>query len=109
MVKIYNKLVRDKMPEIIEAEGNEYKVRILSGREFATELLNKLREETEELIKAKDNQPELIKEIGDVYEVLEVIINYYKIDREEIMRLKEEKKLKRGGFNKRIFLESVNK
>jgi len=103
MKKIYNKLVRDRPPEIIKAEGSEYKIKILSDEKFAVELLNKLKEETQELIEAKDNRPELIKEIGDVYEVIDAIIEYYNLDRREIIKIKKERKVKRGGFEKRFF------
>jgi predicted house-cleaning noncanonical NTP pyrophosphatase (MazG superfamily) len=50
-----------------------------------------------------------MKELGDVYEVIEAIMGYYEIDKVEVMKLKDERKIKRGGFKKRIFLESVDK
>lgn len=109
MGKIYNKLVRDKIPEIIKADqGRAPKTRVLANEEFIVELLKKLKEEAKELAEVKDNKPELIKEIGDVYEVIDAIIEYYNLDREGIMKLKNERKQKRGGFKKKIFLESVN-
>ena len=73
--KIYNKLVRDNVPEIIEADGGAPKIRALTGEEFIVELLNKLKEEAEEVVKAKADRQELIKEIGDVYEVIDAIID----------------------------------
>ena len=109
MIKTYNKLVRDKIPQIIKAnEGGAPKTKILPDQEFIIELFKKLKEEAKELIETRGNKPELIKEIGDVYEVIDSIIEYYNIDKGEIMRLKRERKRKRGGFRKRIFLESVN-
>ena len=109
MIKTYNKLVRDKIPQIIKAnEGGAPKTKILSDQEFIIELLKKLREEAKELTRARGDKSELVKEIGDVYEIIDSIIEYYNIDKGEIMRLKRERKRKRGGFRKRIFLESVN-
>jgi len=106
MAKIYNKLVRDRIPEIIEKDGEVPFVRILDDAEYREELKKKLREEAEELILAKDND-ELIKEIGDVLEVLEFIEKSFGLDKEEILKIKEERKQKRGGFEKKIFLEKT--
>lgn len=108
MEKIYNKLVRDNIPEIIRADGGAPQIRILVGEEFIIELLKKLKEEAEELIKARGEKQELVKEIGDIYEVIDAIMDYYKINREEVVRLKNKRQVERGGFKKRIFLESVN-
>jgi len=108
MKKNYNKLVRDNIPEIIKADGGEPETRILASEEFIVELLKKLEEEVKELIEAKNEKLDLIKEIGDVYEVIDAIMDYYKIDREEVIKLKNKRRAERGGFKKRIFLESVN-
>lgn len=108
MKKIYNKLVRDKIPEIIRQNKAEPKTRILEQAEYLKELFRKLGEEVKEAVKAKNDKQALMKEIGDVYEVIGAIMDYYKIDREEVIKLKNERKIERGGFKKRIFLESVN-
>lgn len=106
MEKIHNKLVRDKIPEIIEQEGGKLKARILEKQEYLDELFKKLEEEVREVAGARENKQELTKEIGDVYEVIDAIIENCGLDREEIMKLKEQRKVARGGFNKKIFLES---
>lgn len=106
MKKIYNKLVRDNIPEIIEADNRRPNIRKLGKQEYSEELMKKLKEETEELINAKDDKEELAKEISDVYEVIDSIIDYYNLDRDNIIKLKKERKEKRGGFEKRIFLIS---
>ncbi len=62
-------------------------------------------EESQEVVEATLDKKELIKEIGDVFEVLDSIINVFNIDAEEIKRIKQERKEKRGGFDKKIFLE----
>lgn len=109
MKKIYNKLVRDNIPEIIKADNCQPNIRKLVEQEYLKELMKKLKEETEELINAKNNKKELVKEISDVYEVIDAIIDNYNLDRDKIIELKKERKEKRGGFKQGIFLESVVK
>jgi len=106
---IYNKLVRDKIPEIIKQDGADPQIRILEEEKFLEALFKKLEEEVSELISARDNKKEVEKEIGDIYEIIEAIIENCGLDRGEILRLKGERREKRGGFAKRIFLESVDK
>ena len=67
-MKVYNKLVRDKIPEIIEADGKYCKTRILSGEEYIAALEAKLNEEVAEYQKDKN-----LEEIADVFEVLQAI------------------------------------
>ncbi len=81
----------------------------MNETEYRDELAKKILEETQELIKAKDNSDHLTLEIGDIYEVLSAIVDSYKLDRLSIMKIKEKRKEERGGFEKRIFLESVEK
>lgn len=104
MVKIYNKLVRDKIPEIIENDGEKPITRILDDEEYKKKLKNKLVEESKEAVFAK-NSRELTKEIGDIFEVIEAIEKAFGIERDEVLKMKEERKQKRGGFAKKIFLE----
>jgi predicted house-cleaning noncanonical NTP pyrophosphatase (MazG superfamily) len=107
MVRNYNKLVRDNIPEIIATDNGKPRTRILNEAEYREELVKKLLEETQELIQAKNNTDHLTLEIGDIYEVLSAIIDSYHLDRLTIMKIKEQRKEERGGFEKRIFLESV--
>ena len=108
MEKIYNKLVRDNIPEIIGLDKRKPIIRVLTKEEFISELFKKLIEEAKESVKAKNNKAELIKEIGDIYEVIDAIIGYYNLDRRKITKVKEKRKAERGGFKKRIFLESID-
>ena len=105
---IHNKLVRDNIPEIIKKDKAEPKIRILNQAEFIKEFLVKLVEEAKEAAAAINDKPGLTKEIGDVYEVIDAIIDHCGLDRQEIMKLKNERRIERGGFDKKIFLESVN-
>jgi predicted house-cleaning noncanonical NTP pyrophosphatase (MazG superfamily) len=103
----YNKLVRDKIPEIIKADGKNPKIRILTEAEYNKELLKKLVEEALEAKEAGDEKEELIKEIGDVEEVIEAVIKSFGLDEGEIKKMRIKRKKTRGSFDKRIFLESA--
>ncbi|HEX3096003.1 MAG TPA: nucleoside triphosphate pyrophosphohydrolase, partial [Patescibacteria group bacterium] len=69
-MKKYQKLVRDRILEIIEKDGVEFKSRILEDEEFKKELLKKLVEESNEVLQAINSQEDLHKEIADVWEVI---------------------------------------
>ena len=101
-MKIYNKLVRDKIPEIIEAEGNKPIVNTLGDDEYYKELLLKLKEELNEFLES-----ETLEEIADIYEVLEAIICYKGISNSQLKTIQESKRNERGAFNKRIYLYGV--
>lgn len=101
-MKVYNKLVRDKIPEIIKADGKECKTRILSKDEYIAALETKLNEEV-----AKYQEDKNLEEMADVLEVLQAIClaRGYSLDELEAMRIKKAKE--RGGFKDKIFLEYV--
>lgn len=104
-MKTYNKLVRDRIPEIIKAEGASLKTRILDDVEFRIELMKKLVEEAHEVVGASADKKELIKEIGDVFEVIDAIITAFELDKADIQKVKEERQKSRGAFEEKIFLE----
>lgn len=101
-MKTYNKLVRDKIPEIIIKNGGKPKTKILSNEEYLIELNKKLQEEVNEYFES-----ESVEEIADIAEVLESIIST-KTTTEEFKKIKEEKANKRGSFKNKIFLEEVD-
>lgn len=98
----YNKLVRDKIPEIISNNGENPKIRILDNIEYKKELDRKLLEEVNEYLK-DDN----VEELADVEEVLLTILDYKDISREEFEKIRKEKESKRGAFKEKIYLEKV--
>ena len=100
--KIYNKLVRDRIPEVIESSGKKYISHIASEVEYKEELLKKVYEELEEF---KENP--CAEEMADIFEVLDGLINSYGLDIDEVFIEKEKKAKDRGAFEKRIVLESV--
>lgn len=101
-VTIYNKLVRNNIPEIIEKSGKKANCRTLSREEFHEALKTKLVEEANELLNAKTPGEE-IEELADIYEVLMFLM----ADKEVVMKAAFEKRMTKGWFTKRIFLESV--
>ena len=104
MIKIYKKLVRDKIPEIIAQDNEIPKTRILDDKEFVKELFKKLIEESQEAVKTNGDKQELTKEIGDIYEVLDTLIEYFNLDKQEILDLQNTRRKKRGGFKEKFFL-----
>lgn len=107
MRKIHNKLVRNKVPQIIRENQQIPITRKLDEEDFINELLRKLEEEIQEVIGARNDKEELTKEIGDVYEVLDAIMDLYKLDKNLVLELQERKRQERGGFEEKIYLESV--
>ena len=101
-MKVYNKLVRDKIPEIIEADGKECKTRILSNDEYIAALEAKLNEEVAEYQADKN-----LEEMADVLEVLQAICTARGYSLDELELTREKKAQKRGGFKEKIFLEYV--
>jgi len=100
--KIYNKLVRDRIPEVIESTGKKYISHIASEVEYKEELLKKVYEELEEF---KENP--CVEEMADIFEVLERLMAVYDIDVDKMLDIKEQKAKDRGAFEKRIILERV--
>ena len=106
MEQLFNKLVRDNIPDKIKNNGEEAVTRVLSIKEYKIELYKKLEEEKNEVINSK-NKEELIEELADLLEVLDAIMSVNNISKEQVNNVKEEKRLKRGGFDKRIYLEKT--
>ena len=103
MIIHYNKLVRDRIPEIIESSGKSCTTEILSADEYLRMLDAKLDEELTEYHKDQN-----IEELADLLEVLRAaaVARGYTLD--ELERVRAEKAEKRGGFEKKILLKEVN-
>ena len=104
MEKIYNKLVRDNIPDIIRDDNETPVTRILTDVEYEIELYRKLVEECKEVFEA-ENDNETCKELADVLEVIRAIANVKGKSLEDIIKLANDKRDKRGGFSKKIYLE----
>ena len=102
MTKTYNKLVRDRIPEIIEAKGDKCKIDILSDEEYLKMIDAKLDEELAEYHKDQN-----IEELADLLEVVHAaaIARGYTLEQLEAIRAKKAEE--RGGFEKKILLINV--
>jgi predicted house-cleaning noncanonical NTP pyrophosphatase (MazG superfamily) len=103
---IYNKLVRDRIPEIITNSGSEYTSRILDHTEYRIELRTKLQEEVNEYLAAKTDD-EAVEELADIMELLHAMAESHSITVEKLEQVRAEKAAKRGGFKERIYLIEV--
>jgi predicted house-cleaning noncanonical NTP pyrophosphatase (MazG superfamily) len=101
-MKVYNKLVRDKIPEIIKADGNEYEIRTLNNEEYLSELNKKLGEELKEYYESGE-----VEELADIAEIIYAIAKHKGVDQQEFDSIRKKKAEKRGGFEEKIFLISV--
>ena len=105
-MKKYEKLVRDRIPEIIERAGKTTTWRELRDDEFRLALKAKALEEAQELFDADDDA--LLSEVADLEEVVEAILTTYGHSREALEAVREKKNEDRGAFTRRLFLETVS-
>ena len=99
---IYNKLVRDKIPEIINATGKTCVCEPISDGLYLEKLNEKLLEEVQEYLESGT-----LEELADIGEVMHAILAYKHIPLDEIQRVRTEKLEARGGFEKRLLLKEV--
>lgn len=103
MIKIYNKLIRDKILEIIEKIGEKPYWRVLNKKEYLREIKKKILEEAKELVKTKKKK-EIINEIVDIQELIDTLALELGLTKSQIQKQQKVKNKKRGGFKKRLFL-----
>lgn len=101
-MKVYDKLVRDRIPEIIESSGNKCEIEVVSDEVALEYLYKKLNEEVSELLEDKN-----LDEIADVMEVLFAIGSKYGYSEEDILDRRNEKKDVRGGFEDNLILKKT--
>ena len=101
---MYNKLVRDLIPKVIESTGSMGVVHVAEELEYEESLLDKLLEESAEFVEEPCEE-----EIADILEVIDALISFYGYSHESIIKKKYEKALSRGRFDDRIILEKVIK
>ena len=99
---IHNKLVRDRIPEIIAASGRKCEWEVLSEAEYLARLDEKLQEELAEYLEDKS-----LEELADLLEVLMAVAEA-RGSMAEVEAIRVEKKAKRGGFEKKILLKSTD-
>lgn len=101
-MKVYDKLVRDRIPEIIESSGNKCEIEVVSDEVALEYLYKKLNEEVSELLEDKN-----LDEIADVMEVLFAIGSKYGYSEEDVLNRRNEKKDARGGFKDNLILKKT--
>ena len=106
METVYNKLVRDNIPERIIKNGGQPVYRVLNDNEYWEYLLKKDTEELEEVRTAMSIEDRK-QELADKLELIRAMANYSGFTLEDIIEEANRKKEKRGGFEKRILLQKV--
>lgn len=97
-MKTYNKLVRDKIPEILDKKGVLYEKRIANNEEYKIELIEKLHEEIQEFSELGD-----IEELADIVEVVEAFKKLPEYS--NLHNIVNKKREEKGGFDERIILK----
>ncbi len=103
-MKVYNKLIRDKIPEIIESTGKKYKIEVLDDLQYKHALDEKLKEELDEYL-----TDDTVNELADLVEVIYAVLDYKGVTLEAFENIRLDKHKSRGAFTKRLFLEYVEK
>jgi len=102
----YNKLVRDRIPEIIERSGKAYTTRRLNKAEYKIEINRKMGEELTEY-KETTKKEDALEELSDMLELIYAAAAYHGSTVEELEEVRIVKRNNRGGFNDRIYLIDV--
>jgi predicted house-cleaning noncanonical NTP pyrophosphatase (MazG superfamily) len=103
---VYNKLVRDGIPDIIEDTNKKYSMKVLEPSQHEVEIKRKLVEELEEYQQASTNE-EALEELADLLELIYTVLPLHGFTMEELEEVRVKKLGKRGGFEKGYFLFDV--
>ncbi|PZX04581.1 putative house-cleaning noncanonical NTP pyrophosphatase (MazG superfamily) [Psychrobacillus insolitus] len=103
---VYNKLVRDLIPQVIEKSGGKFSTRTLEPAEHLTEIKNKLYEEVKEF-QETNNRQDALEELADILELIHAALPIHEATYEELEEIRIAKKEKRGGFEEGIYLIEV--
>ncbi|MGA3602769.1 phosphoribosyl-ATP pyrophosphohydrolase [Lysinibacillus agricola] len=103
---VYNKLVRDLIPQVIEAGGKTCSIRMLDSSEHLKEIKVKMQEEALEFIEAAC-QKKAVEELADILELVHAAIHMYGVSYEQLEQIRTQKKKQRGGFSQGIYLIEV--
>ena len=98
-MKVFNKLVRDKIPDKIKSNNETFEIKILNDEEYLIELNKKIQEEMKEYLESGE-----IEELADLEEVLRAILKVKNYTYQEFENIRLKKVEKRGAFDKKIFL-----
>jgi predicted house-cleaning noncanonical NTP pyrophosphatase (MazG superfamily) len=103
---VYNKLVRDKIPNVIEKTGKSFTTRTLSDNEYKEVLVLKIDEEFAEYKSANDDK-HAIEELADLLELLHALTAIHGFTPEDLEQVRARKVDERGGFKNKIYLIEV--
>ncbi len=103
---IYNKLVGDQIPEIIERTGKKISTRVLHEEEYITELRKKSFEELREYMETTTKE-DAIEELADLLEIIHAFSEYHGSSIEVVEQVRQKKAEERGRFKEKVFLIEV--
>ena len=101
-MKVYNKLVRDKTPDILSEEGKKYKAHYATKQEYEEKLKEKLLEEVNEFI-----ENPCMEELADIFEVFNAVVDMMGYKHEDLIECMKTKFDEKGAFDEKIVLEFV--
>ena len=99
---VYNKLVRDRIPEIIETSGKACVTEVMTQDAYIQALDTKLNEELAEYQQSKS-----LEELADLLEVMGAVVKARGYTWDDLICIRKEKRAQRGAFDQRIFLKEV--
>ena len=102
----YNKLIRNKIPQIIKHTGKRPKTKIQTTDEYIKEICKKTEEELTEYLEATTKEHKL-EELSDLLELINALAEHEGTTLEEINNIRKKKAEERGGFSDRVFLIEV--
>lgn len=97
-----SKLVRDKIPEIIKDDGKIPRTHFADKKEFGGMLNKRFQEEAEEFIQIPS-----IEKMADIFEVITAINDFRGWKLEEVIKIQEKKREKKGAFRRRVILDGI--
>lgn len=100
--KVYNKLIRDKIPLIIEESGKKAIIEKVSGKKYLNLLHAKLTEELKEYLDSHS-----VEELADLVEVVYAILDHKEVSRQEFEGVRKQKVMERGAFQDKLLLKEV--
>lgn len=101
-----DKLVRDKLPQIMGSSGVQMNERVMNNEEYLKRLKDKLLEESQEVM-ASTCEKEMCEEMADLYEVMSATLKIYGLNFEVIQNLALKKRNEKGGFDNKIYCDYV--
>ena len=101
-----NKLVRDKLPQLLGAIGINMNYNTVAGDEYIKALQAKMFEEAEEVVEA-ENAEKACEELADIVEVVKALALVYGTNFDEIMKIAEQKAAQKGGFKDGVYCNTI--